>query len=348
MPIPSRHLLIIFLLVPIQLPAAEDPVEPASGKDDTAAAKEHITDAECLQRAVSTAPDETTAKSLREWCLNNGAPSDQQRARDALRARLALEERTQFNPFVLTPHQRNYVLPWSYWSNRTWNDPERDDSNLQPGEVKFQVSLKTPLVDNLFGPHTVYAAFTMTSFWQAYNGDISKPFRETNYSPEIFITRAVDWEFGPIKSELGAVGIQHESNGRPLPTSRSWDRIYVNYVFNTGAYYWSFKPWYRIPEDKRDGPDDPRGDDNPDITDYMGNFELTVSRPFSNHVAEIMLRHNLDRDENRGAAQIDYSFPLNKRFKGLFQVFTGYGDSLINYNDYETRISIGILLTDTL
>ncbi len=30
------------------------------------------------------------------------------------------------------------------------------------------------------------------------------------------------------------------------------------------------------------------------------------------------------------------------------QVFTGYGDSLINYDDYETRFSLGILLTDTL
>jgi phospholipase A1/A2 len=61
----------------------------------------------------------------------------------------------------------------------------------------------------------------------------------------------------------------------------------------------------------------------------------------------LMVRNNL-RSDNKGAGQINYSFPINDRFKGLVQVFTGYGDSLINYDDYETRFSLGILLTDTL
>ncbi len=79
----------------------------------------------------------------------------------------------------------------------------------------------------------------------------------------------------------------------------------------------------------------------------MGNFELEVARPFGNHVIELMLRNNL-RSENKGAARINYSFPLSKRFKGLVQVFSGYGDSLINYDNYENRYSFGILLTDSL
>ena len=87
--------------------------------------------------------------------------------------------------------------------------------------------------------------------------------------------------------------------------------------------------------------------DNPDIEKYMGNFELEVARPFGNHVIELMLRNNL-RSENKGAARINYSFPLSKRFKGLVQGFSGYGDSLINYDNYENRYSFGILLTDSL
>ena len=106
-------------------------------------------------------------------------------------------------------------------------------------------------------------------------------------------------------------------------------------------------PWYRIPEEEKDFPLDPRGDNNPDIEKYMGNFQLEVARVFGNHVLELMVRNNL-RSDNKGAGQINYSFPINDRFKGLVQVFTGYGDSLINYDDYETRFSLGILLTDTL
>ena len=238
-------------------------------------------------------------------------------------------------------------MPYSYWSNRQWNDPDKDDSALDHTEVKFQLSLKAPIKENLVDDVTLWMAFTGTFFWQAYNKEESAPFREANYEPEIFITKPVNWQFGPVDSELLALGIVHESNGQDVPVSRSWNRIFLNYIAKTGDYYWSLKPWYRLPEDEKDDPTDPRGDDNPDIEKYMGNFELEVARPFGNHVVEIMVRNNL-RSDNKGAGRLNYSFPLSKRFKGLVQVFSGYGDSLINYDNYENRFSVGILLTDSL
>ena len=156
------------------------------------------------------------------------------------------------------------------------------------------------------------------------------------------------WPTYTLLTALVGLGFSHESNGRDVPVSRSWNRIFVNYVARTGSYYWSLKPWYRIPESEKDDPLDTQGDDNPDIEKYMGNFELEIARPFGNHVLEIMVRNNLRRGENKGAGRLNYSFPLTKRFKGLVQLFTGYGDSLINYDDYENRFSFGILLTDSL
>lgn len=298
----------------------------------------------CLEATLRTTPADTSVETLRKLC---GLEKDSQRARNeqALRTRLALEEAVRYNPFVLTPHRRNYFLFWSYWSNPEWNDASRDDKALDQNETKFQLSFKTPVVEEFWGDTTLYAAFTMVAFWQLYNGDMSRPFRETNYQPELFVSRAVRTRFGPIQSELLSFGYAHQSNGRDVPGSRSWERLFLNYVFTTGSWYWAFKPWWRIPEDERSDPLDPRGDDNPDIERYMGHFELTLARPFGNHVTELMFRNTL-RENNRGAAQIDYSFPLTRRFKGLLQVFTGYGDSLINYDDYETRVSVGVLLTD--
>lgn len=305
-------------------------------------------DPDCLYQALATAPADTPVRAIRDWCRDSDAREPELSARQALRARLALEEKSRFNPFVLTPHKRNYLMPFSYWDNRSWRSPSRSDASLQPNELKFQVSLKTPLWDNLPGASTLYAAFTMTSFWQAYNRDISRPFRETNYAPEVFVSRPFDLRLGPIDSELISLGFIHESNGRSVPESRGWNRIYTDYVFRTGSWYVSIRPWYRIPESPKDNPGDARGDDNPDIERYMGHFDLTLSRPFRNHVLDLKLRNNLRRSDNNGSARLDYSFPLNERFKGFVQVFTGYGDSLIQYDDYVNRVSVGILLTDML
>lgn len=357
--IASRLLLTLSLLLPVVAhgeilmaptgnPGSEDAAASDDNNEDVRARTASGGDLQaCLARALRDAPPDMTASELRTWCENAGTDT-RQRSVDALRARLALEESSQFNPFVMTPHRRNYIMPVSYWSNPEWNDPDKDDDNLDSLEVKFQLSIKMPLATEVFNFYNIYFAYTQTSFFQAYNEEQSRPFRETNYAPELFVTRAVDWQLGPLDSELLAFGYIHQSNGRDVPTSRSWDRLFASYIARSGEFYMGLRAWYRLPESSKDTPESPRGDDNPDIEKYMGNFDFTIARPFGNQVAEVMLRNNLRRGENRGAVQLNYTFPLTSRFKGIFQVFSGYGDSLINYDDYQNRVSLGILLTDTL
>lgn len=300
---------------------------------------------DCLLRAVELADGDVNLEAIRSWC---GMELTRKEASiNALRARLHLEENSRLNPFVVTPHHRNYIMPASYWSNKQWNNSEKENNTLNSVEAKFQVSLKVPIKTKAFQFYDIYFAYTQTNFFQVYNENLSRPFRETNYMPEFYATRSVDWQFGPFDSEQLAFGYVHQSNGKDIPTSRSWDRLFIHYVARTGNTYWQLKPWWRIPENKKRQIDSPKRDDNPDIEKYLGNFELTITRPYGNQVIELMMRNNL-RSTNRGALQVDYTFPLNGRFKGIFQVFSGYGDSLINYNDYENRVSLGVLLTDTL
>jgi len=51
-----------------------------------------------------------------------------------------------------------------------------DDQNLKSMEAKFQLSLKTKAVENLFGDNgDIWFGYTQSSRWQVYNADTSRP-----------------------------------------------------------------------------------------------------------------------------------------------------------------------------
>jgi phospholipase A1 len=267
--------------------------------------------------------------------------------------RIERERAVQGSRSVLLAHKRNYFLPVTY-VNKPNNEPITnvfggDDDTLDNAEASFQLSLKSQLTEGLFTESgALYLGFTVRSFWQVFNDDISAPFRETNYEPELFWLTPVPWEvFGSDGSVL-ALGFVHQSNGRSQLFSRSWNRLYANLIWENNGYVFSFKPWWRIPEDEKDDPSDSDGDDNPDIEDFLGNFELTAGYRRNHHEYSMMLRNNLKSNDNHGAIQLDWSFPLHRRLRGYAQLFSGYGESLIDYDARIERIGIGILLSDLL
>jgi phospholipase A1 len=61
----------------------------------------------------------------------------------------------------------------------------------------------------------------------------------------------------------------------------------------------------------------------------------------------MLLRNNL-RDNNRGAVELTWSYPIIGTLRVYTQYFNGYGESLIDYNHHNQRIGIGIALNDLL
>ncbi len=259
----------------------------------------------------------------------------------ALDKRLRYERYARINPFVLTPHRPNYILPFAYnfHPNRDTFLPNETERRMQYNEVKFQISFKANLVKQLIKDRVdIYAAYTQLSFWQAYNTFHSSPFRETDYEPELGAVLYNDVRFLGIRNRVIVLALSHQSNGQSGILSRSWNRFFGELLFQRGNLYLTLKPWYRLPESKSK-------DDNPDIQKYMGYGEMQLNYAMGRQVFGVMTRNSF-RKQNKGAVQADWSFPISGQVKGYLQYFYGYGESLIDYNHLNKRIGIGFIITN--
>ncbi len=184
-------------------------------------------------------------------------------ADSAVDQRLTSEKLAAYLPFSIIPHKRNYLLPVTYNTHVNSEPFEADDDDMDRFEVKFQFSFKVPVWQNIIGNADLWAAYTNLSFWQAYNEPFSSPFRETNHEPELFLTIENDTKILGLTNSLILIGLNHQSNGQGGTLSRSWNRLYLQFILDRGNFVMSFTPWYRFEEDRED-------DDNPDIDKYLG------------------------------------------------------------------------------
>ena len=307
--------------------------------------------AECMKSSMQQVSEDTTIAELRLQCqqqLQDGVFVPAEKKPAVVSERLRQDKGHVLEPFTLMSHKPNYILPAAY--NAAGYKPDlfreqydNDTLELDDTEAQFQVSIKAPLAIDLFGKFDIYAAYTNRSFWQYYNSDLSAPFRETNHEPELWAKFSPRWEFLGFTNSANDVGIVHQSNGQGGVLSRSWNRIYANFVIERGNLALALKPWYRLPEDKKD-------DDNPDITDYLGHYEFRMAYKMGRHVFSAMSRNNLESGFSKGAVELGWSFPLGDfpYLKGYVQYFGGYGESMIDYDNYTNRIGIGFSLTDWL
>lgn len=246
--------------------------------------------------------------------------------------------------FKITPYRPNYILPVTYnWSPNQEVVQQADPGlNLDKTEVKFQLSAKSKVLDDIWaGSFDLWLAYTQQSYWQMYNTGNSSPFRETNYEPEVILSYWTEFDLFGLTGRYVNIGFSHQSNGRSRPLSRSWNRLYAAFGLEKGNFALELKPWYRIPENDSD-------DDNPDIHSYLGYGEINCYYRWDDNLFGLMLRNNLNLDDNRGAVQFDWAFPIVLGLSGYVQYFNGYGESLLDYNASTNRLGIGIMLTNWL
>lgn len=222
-------------------------------------------------------------------------------------------------------------------------------------EERIQLSVRVKIGQGFWvgpksaGHDSLWFAYSQQSYWQLFTSSLSRPFRSTDHEPEIIYIAPTDAQLlGGWRLRYSGISLNHQSNGQSLPLSRSWNRIILMAGMEKDARFTlRARYWYRIPEDASE-------DDNPEISDTVGRAELTGAWKLDkDNSLGLTVRHSL-RGQANGSYRLEWLKTLgdsgqSNRDSGLrfhVQLFSGYGDSLVDYNRQRTVLSVGLSLVD--
>jgi phospholipase A1/A2 len=247
--------------------------------------------------------------------------------------------------FSLLGYRSNYLMPLHATNhvNRAPQSPTQapvSQPNYRDVEAKFQISLRTKVLQDVLLPGgDVWLSFTQQAMWQIWNGTDSKPFRNTDYEPEAMYVlptaesiRDLPWGW---KWRFSQVGLAHQSNGQSDPLSRSWNRVYAGAGFDRGDWALTARFNQRLNESYE-------LDNNPDLVDYRGRFELQLAWTPGAATAWLQLRPAL----HGTSAQFEWSYPVFRAqpngVRWFVQGFSGYGETLTDYNFRQSSFGVGL------
>ncbi len=276
------------------------------------------------------------------FCEQSVFASESETENNAVQERVAKENKAQSNPFSIVFFKPTYILPYYYTVtpyNSIYKGNTPDNESLKSEEIKYQISFKVPAWKNMFDSATsLYLAYTQLSYWQAY--DTRAFFRETDYEPEFYFSRDINYPLGKNwRLNFINLGAVHQSNGQGGSLERSWNRAYIGVVASTDHWVIGIKPWIIFRDSTYER-------QNPNMSTYMGYEEVVIAYKYVNQVFALESRNFIESGGRRSGNIISWSFPLTKYLKGYVQVFSGYGQSLIEYNHRTNSIGVGIALSN--
>ncbi|HYW55823.1 MAG TPA: phospholipase A [Polaromonas sp.] len=230
--------------------------------------------------------------------------------------------------------------------------------NYKRAETRLQLSVRTKVAKGLLTSGTsddansdsVWIGYTQQSYWQLFNGAMSRPFRTTDHEPEVIYIYPHQIDLpGGWKYRLSGLGLNHQSNGQSLPLSRSWNRVYLmgaveKDLGGDASLSLQGRVWQRLRESSG-------SDDNPGISDFIGRAEVAGLWQLNKiHSLGLTVRHSLKSDA-RGSVKLEWmkastAIANSASLRYHVQLFSGYGDSLVDYNRRRNVLSVGLSLVD--
>ena len=202
-------------------------------------------------------------------------------------------------------------------------------------DVKFQISFQQRLTKSVLPWNTyLYLFYSQKALWNVF--ERSLPFHDLNFNPGLGISRYVI-----LKNRLvGKVTlmIEHESNGRDGTASRSWNKIsWAGEAYISPNLMAHAKFWIPIVDGKY----------NKDILKYSGISQAGF-QAISNDdkwVLDMTLVKRKGWNFNFNTiVQLGYRLNHNSNQFLMLQYYNGYGETLLDYNQYHSRIRIGLLI----
>ena len=209
--------------------------------------------------------------------------------------------------------------------------PTNKAINNLTADAKFQISIRQRLFKSIMPFETqLMLIYTQKSFWDIY--DESSPFADNNYNPGLLLIK-------PVIDKNRLLGVasfsfEHESNGRQGLESRSWNYFTLSGIYFFNAYFYAqVKLWYGW-----------IGGENPDLFDYRGYGLVALNyRSFNDKFGVSFVINPCKETVN---TQLELTFQPNKNANQylFLQWYQGYGESLLEYNQYASMVRIGICI----
>lgn len=202
-------------------------------------------------------------------------------------------------------------------------------------DVKFQISIAQRLTKATLPWHTyIYLFFSQKVMWNVF--EPSMPMRDLNFNP------GIGWS-KPFFIKNRYVGkltliLEHESNGRDSIQSRSWNKISLSgSVLVSDFMMVHSKFWIPIVD----------SGNNRDILKYSGiwqsGFEVSLKDRKFIFGATFVKRRGWNLNFN---TILEFSWRIYKKSNQylFFQYYNGYGENLLDYNQFHSRLRAGIVI----
>lgn len=206
-------------------------------------------------------------------------------------------------------------------------------------DVKFQVSIAQRLTKSTLPFNTyLFLFYTQKCMWNVF--EESMPMRDLNFNPGIGLAKHL-FVKNRYVGKLTLL-VEHESNGRDGADSRSWNKISLACnVFIDPNFMIHGKAWIPIVD----------GQNNKDILDYCGiyqtGFTYTTPNKRFGFALTLVKRRGWNLNYN-SIWEINYRlFKRENQFLFL-QYYNGYGENLLDYNKFHSRLRVGIVIKPAL